>query len=82
MGPPAGISSSEKVVVKPFLYYNIAKNWDLMYIPYGITVYWNKESGQNIYVPLGGGVRRVFNLGEKTDLNFNFLSSSSFNDLK
>ena len=77
----AGSSQRKDVnmlLVKPFLYYNIAKNWDLMYIPYGITVYWNKESGQNVYVPLGGGVRRVFNLGEKTDLNF---SAQFFNNV-
>ena len=77
----AGNSNRKDVnmlLVKPFLYYNIAKNWDLMYIPYGMTVYWNKPSGQNVYVPLGGGIRRVFNLGEKTDLNF---SAQFFNNV-
>ena len=57
------------LLVKPFLYYNIAQNWDLMYIPYGVTVYWNKPAGQNVYVPLGGGIRRVLDIGEKTDMN-------------
>ena len=66
------------LLVKPFLYYNIAKNWNLMYIPYGISVYWNKPSGQKAYVPLGGGIQREFNIGEKIDINF---SAQFFNNV-
>ena len=56
------------LLVKPFLLYNFAKNWDLMYIPYGVTVYWNKKPGQKVYLPLGGGIRRSIPLGS-TQLN-------------
>ena len=67
----AGASDRKDVnmlLVKPFLYYNFAKNWDLMYIPYGVTVYWNKAPGQKVYLPLGGGIRRSFPL-KSFDLN-------------
>lgn len=77
----AGDSSRKDVnmlLVKPFLYYNIARNWDLMYIPYGVTVYWNKPTGQKAYVPLGGGIRRVFDITENFDINF---SAQFFNNV-
>ena len=51
------------LLVKPFLYYEFADNWSLVYVPYGISVYWNKPSGENVYIPLGGGVQRSFQLG-------------------
>jgi hypothetical protein len=51
------------LLVKPFLYYEFADNWSLVYVPYGISVYWNKPSGENLYIPLGGGVQRSFQLG-------------------
>ena len=50
------------LLVKPFLLYNFAKNWDLMYIPYGVSVYWNKPAGQKVYLPVGGGIRRTIPL--------------------
>ena len=62
----AGASDRKDVnmlLVKPFLYYEFADNWSLMYVPYGISVYWNKPSGENVYIPLGGGVQRSFQLG-------------------
>jgi len=49
------------LLVKPFMLYNFKPNWDLMYIPYGWTVYWNKAPGQKVYFPVGGGIRRVTN---------------------
>ncbi len=51
------------LMVKPFAYYTINKKWDLMYVPYGIQVYWNKPSGEQVYLPVGGGVQRKINLG-------------------
>jgi hypothetical protein len=50
-------------MIKPFVYFTLAKNWDLIYVPYGITVYWNKPSGEKVYLPLGGGIQRSFPLG-------------------
>ena len=51
------------LMIKPFVYFTLAKNWDLIYVPYGITVYWNKPSGEKVYLPLGGGIQRSFPLG-------------------
>ena len=57
------------LMIKPFIVYNLVKNWDLVYMPYGVSVYWNKPSGEKVYFPLGGGVQHQFALGEKTTLN-------------
>ena len=51
------------LMIKPFVYFEVAKDWKLMYVPYGITVYWNKPSGEKVYLPLGGGIQRTFGLG-------------------
>ena len=51
------------LMIKPFVYFEVAKDWKLMYVPYGITVYWNKPSGEKVYLPLGGGIQRSFALG-------------------
>jgi hypothetical protein len=32
-------------------------------MPYGVSVYWNKPSGEKVYLPLGGGAQRRFQLG-------------------
>jgi hypothetical protein len=34
----------------------------------GVTVYWNKPTGEKVCLPLGGGVQRSFALGS-TQLN-------------
>jgi len=51
------------LIVKPFVYYSLTEKWDLMYVPYGISVYWDKPSGEKAYVPLGGGAQRHFKFG-------------------
>jgi hypothetical protein len=51
------------LMVKPFAYFNLTEKWDLMYVPYGYTVYWNKPSGEKVYLPVGGGAQRHFELG-------------------
>ncbi len=74
----AGASDRKPVnmlLIKPFLLYNFAGRWDLMYIPYGITVYWNKPPGQRAYIPLGGGLRYSQPF-KKSNLN---LSAQFFN---
>ena len=56
------------LMIKPFVFFSLTKNWDLLYLPYGVTVYWNKPSGEKVYLPLGGGVQRSFTFGS-TQLN-------------
>jgi hypothetical protein len=53
------------LMIKPFVFFSLSENWDLLYLPYGITVYWNKPSGEKVYLPLGGGVQRSIGLGSK-----------------
>jgi len=65
------------LLVKPFLYYEFADNWSLVYVPYGISVYWNKPSGENVYIPLGGGIQRSFHIGS-VGLN---ISAQFFNNV-
>lgn len=36
------------LMIKPFAYFTINERWDLMYVPYGIQVYWNKPSGEQV----------------------------------
>jgi hypothetical protein len=51
------------LMIKPFAYYSLSEKWDLMYVPYGIQVYWNKPSGEKVYLPVGGGAQRHFQVG-------------------
>ncbi len=65
------------LLVKPFLYYEFVEDWSLVYVPYGISVYWNKPSGENVYIPLGGGIQRSFHIGS-VGLN---ISAQFFNNV-
>ena len=56
------------LMIKPFVYFSLSGEWDLTYVPYGISVYWNKPSGEKMYLPLGGGVQRLFRVGS-VDMN-------------
>ena len=60
--------SVSMLMIKPFAYYTLNEQWDLMYVPYGIQVYWNKPSGEKVYLPVGGGAQRHFQLGS-TQMN-------------
>jgi len=53
------------MMIKPMLTYDINEKWKAVYMPYGVSIYWNKPSGQKVYFPLGGGIQRQFNLGAK-----------------
>jgi len=55
--------SVSMLLIKPCVCYEFAKDWSLVYVSYGISVYWNKQSGEKIYFPLGGVVQRSFHLG-------------------
>ena len=57
------------LMIKPFIVYNVVKRFDLVYMPYGISVYWNKPSGEAVYLPLGGGGQYQIPLGAETTLN-------------
>ena len=65
------------LMVKPFAVYKLNPDWDAIYMPYGITVYWDKPSGEDAYVPLGGGFQRHFMWG-KQKMNF---STQFFNNV-
>ena len=51
------------LMIKPFVVYSLSSKWDLLYMPYGISVYWDKEPGEKVYLPLGGGAQRHVDLG-------------------
>ncbi|MDM9632722.1 hypothetical protein [Robiginitalea aurantiaca] len=57
------------LMIKPFVVYNLAKRFDLIYMPYGISVYWNKPASEAVYLPLGGGAQYQIPLGSETTLN-------------
>jgi len=68
----AGEASSKDVnmlMIKPFVVYNVVERFDLIYMPYGVSVYWNKAAGEKVYLPLGGGAQYQFPLGKETTLN-------------
>jgi hypothetical protein len=51
-------------LAQPFANYNMAGGWFLNTSPI-ITADWNAPSGQKWTVPLGGGVGRVFKIGDQ-----------------
>lgn len=53
------------LIGKYFLMYDLAENWKLISIPYGVTYYWNKPSDEALSLPLGGGIERSFSLGSQ-----------------
>ncbi len=64
----AGDSNRKDVsmmMIKPMVTYDLNEKWKAVYMPYGVSIYWNKPSGQKVYLPLGGGIQRQFNIGSK-----------------
>lgn len=53
------------LMIKPMITYDLSRCWKAVYMPYGITAYWNKKSGQRLYIPLGGGLQRNFKIGSQ-----------------
>lgn len=51
------------MMIKPMVTWDFNEKWKAVYMPYGISVYWNKKSGQRVYLPLGAGIQRQFNIG-------------------
>ena len=66
---PSDLKAVNMLMIKPFIVYNVVKRFDLIYEPYGISVYWNKPAGEKVYLPLGGGAEYEIPLGPKTELN-------------
>ena len=69
----AGDSNRKDVnffMAKPFLVYQINEKWDALYMPYGISVYWKKPHGENIYLPIGGGFQRHLNKNVNFSIQF------------
>jgi len=52
------------MMIKPMITYDLNEKWKAVYMPYGVSIYWNKPSGQRVYLPLGGGIQRQFSIGE------------------
>lgn len=72
----AGDSDRKSVnylMVKPFAVYSINEKWDLLYMPYGISVYWDKPSGEDVYFPVGGGFQR--HLNKKMNFSMQFFNN-------
>ena len=66
---PSDLKAVNMLMIKPFVVFNVVKRFDLIYMPYGISVYWNKPAGEKVYLPLGGGGQYQIPLGKKTTLN-------------
>lgn len=72
----AGDSDRKEVnytMAKPFVVYAINDKWDALYMPYGISAYWNKPSGEDIYFPVGGGFQR--HLGKSVNISLQFFKN-------
>lgn len=66
---PSDVKAVNMLMIKPFVVFNVVERFDLIYMPYGISVYWNKPAGEKVYLPLGGGGQYQIPLGKKTTLN-------------
>lgn len=45
---------------KPFFLYELNEKWNLVYIPLGLSHSWKAKKGDDWTVPIGGGLRRLF----------------------
>ena len=57
--------SVNMLMVKPMITYDLGRCWKAVYMPYGVSVYWDKPSGEKVYLPLGGGIQRDFPIGRR-----------------
>lgn len=51
-------------LLQPFINYNLSKGWYLVSAPI-ITANWNSSSGNKWTIPIGGGVGKIFKIGEQ-----------------
>lgn len=61
------------LMIKPFVYYQLSEKWQATYVPYGISVYWEKPSGEQVYFPVGGGFQRT--LGKRANASLQFFQN-------
>ena len=65
----AGDSNRKDVnmfMLKPMVTYDLGHCWKAVYMPYGVSIYWNKKIDDAVYVPVGGGIQRDFRVrGQK-----------------
>ena len=61
--------SVNTLMLKPFFIYKASEKWWLISMPYGISYYWNKPSGERLLFPIGGGLQHNFSMG-KQDMTF------------
>jgi hypothetical protein len=70
-GESLGQKKVNQLFGKPFIIYEVTEKWNLVYIPLGMSHSWDAPSGDNWTVPIGGGVRRLFEIhGQKMGLQF------------
>jgi hypothetical protein len=71
VGEAAGQKKVNQLFGKPFVIYEVSESWNLVYIPLGMSHSWDAPSGDNWTVPIGGGVRRLFEIrGQRMGLQF------------
>ena len=73
-----GGSDVNKMLIQPFLNYNLPKGWYLTSSPI-ITADWSNRDNQGWTVPIGGGIGRVFRIGKQP---FNASLSAYWNVVK
>lgn len=70
-GEDPGQKKVNQLFGKPFVLYEVSDKWSLIYIPLGLSHSWDAPSGDDWTVPIGGGVRRLFEIhGQKMGLQF------------
>lgn len=57
--------SVNSLMLKPFFIYKATEKWWLISMPYGISYYWNKPSGEQLLLPVGGGLQHNFHIGDQ-----------------
>lgn len=57
--------SVNTLMLKPFFIYKATAKWWLVPMPYGISYYWNKPSGERLLLPIGGGLQHNFSIGQQ-----------------
>lgn len=52
-------------MLKPMITYELGRCWKAVYMPYGVSIYWNKKPEDAVYLPLGGGMQYDFRWGRQ-----------------
>lgn len=50
-------------MLKPMVTYDLGHRWKAVYMPYGVSIYWDKPLEDAVYLPVGGGVQKDFRIG-------------------